>query len=79
MKYFYQDLDLVNNGNRWTTGIKAGKSEKYWDECGEKIIEMPDMVILFISQHPGYPKNIILRHMATERDIVDIIFSFQTR
>lgn len=78
MKYFYQDPDLANNGNRWPSGIKTGKPEKYWNECSESIIEMPDMVILFVSQHPSYPKNFILRHMATQRDIVDIIFSLSS-
>lgn len=74
MKYYYQDLVLTNNGNYWQSGVKAGKPEKYWDECSDSIVEMPNMVILFISQHPEYPKNIILRHMATQRDIVDIFF-----
>ena len=78
MKYFYQDPDLTNNGNRWSSGIKIGKPEKYWDECSENSIEMPEMVVLFVSQHPSYPKNIILRHMATQRDIVDIIFSLSS-
>jgi hypothetical protein len=79
MKYFYQDLGLANNGNRWPSGIKTGKPEIYWDECSENIIEMPDMVVLFVSQHPNYPKNIILRHMATQRDIVDIFFSLSSK
>jgi hypothetical protein len=78
MKYFYQDQELVDNGNRWASGTRKGEAEKYWDECSESVIEMPDMVVLFVSQHPSYPKNIILRHMATQRDVIDIIFSLSS-
>jgi len=71
MKYFYQDKVIANSGNRWQDGDLV----KYWDECSEDSIEMPNMVILSIGQHPSYPKNMVLRHMATQRDIVDIVFA----
>ncbi len=29
MKYFYQDIDLANNGNIWTSGIKKGQALTY--------------------------------------------------
>jgi hypothetical protein len=75
MRYFYQEPELIANGNRWTTGMRKGKQEKYWDECSESLVEMPDMVIMFVSQHPDYPRKIILRDMSTQRDVEDIFFA----
>ena len=71
MKYFYQDIDLANNGNTWASGIKKGQAVTYWDECSENIIEMPNKVVLFVSQFPNYPRNIVLRHMAIQRNMTD--------
>ena len=75
MKYFYQEQELVDNGNRWASGMKKGDAEKYWDECSKDVIEMPNMVVMFVGQHPDFTKNIVLREMATQRDVVDIYFS----
>jgi hypothetical protein len=78
MKYFYQDLDFADNGNRWPPGMNMGEPVKYWDECSESDIEMPEMVVLYVSQHPSYPKNIILNHMAIQPNMVDYYFSFSS-
>ena len=79
MKYFYQDMDLANNGNIWTSGIKKGQAETYWDECSESIIEMPHRVILSAIQFQDTTNSIILQHMEIQRDMTDIWLSMVER
>jgi hypothetical protein len=75
MKYFYQDLERISNGNRRQSGVEKGSPLHYWDECSQNDITMPDMVILSVMQFPDTPKNIILQHMATSRESTNIWFT----
>lgn len=68
MKYFYQDKEIAESGNRWPDGTPMG----YWDECGKRRIEMLDKTILFVSKSSSYSNGIILNHMAIDRNQPDV-------
>lgn len=75
MKYYYQELERANNGNRLSSGIEKGRLILYWDECSQDVITMPDMVVLSVMQFPDEPRNIILEHMSTTRDSTEMWFT----
>jgi hypothetical protein len=72
MRYFYQSVERAENGNRSTTGVTEGTPLRYWDECSNQLIEMPDKVIMTISSFPDFPRGLVLQHMTTERNTTDI-------
>lgn len=74
MKYFHQDAETAANGNRRSSGVEKGDPIRYWDECSQNEIIMPDMVKLLIMQFPDEPRNIILQHMSTTREMTETWF-----
>ncbi|MCP4362038.1 MAG: hypothetical protein GY796_28845 [Chloroflexi bacterium] len=61
MRYYHLDYSTAETGNRHSHGLVS-----FWDYCEERVIEMPDKVIMIVGSHRGFLKDIKLEHMAME-------------
>lgn len=73
MMFFYQVLDIAENGNMWDDG----SPEYYWDSCAEKPIQMVNKTILSIGSHPDSKNGVVLWHMSSQRHAINMIFEYQ--
>jgi len=72
MRYYYLDRSIAEAGNKFSDG----RPYPFWDPCEERIVEMPNSVILAVVGDPDSPKGIQLIHMAPERDASWQVFQF---
>jgi hypothetical protein len=72
MRFYYQVFEIAENGNK----LPNGHPESYWDPCGENIIQMVDETVLIVSSHPDSSNGIVLRHVTTQKDGLNVVFDY---
>lgn len=69
MRFYYQVFEIAENGNVWNDS-----PEFYWDSCEEQPIEMVDKTILFVAFHPDSSNGVVLWHMTSQKDGMNMVF-----
>lgn len=62
MRYFYLTRSAAENGNRYPDGTLIS----FWEPCEERLVTMPDKVILLVGSHSDFPRGIKLEFLLKE-------------
>jgi hypothetical protein len=75
MRYFYTAADISENGNRF---LSDNEPVPFWDPCQDRLIEMPDKVILMVGSDHSLPNGIRLGHMSGGREFYEEFFVLES-
>ena len=72
MRFYYQVFEIAENGNKWDDG----SPEYYWDACANRPVQMVDKTILSVGSHPDSSNGIVLWHMSSQKDGINMVFEY---
>jgi hypothetical protein len=69
MRYFHGGGVLAEYGNRYE---REGQLHTFVDKCADRLITMPDKVVLIVTDRPNLPRGIGLLFPKSGRDNTDV-------